>query len=474
MSTQAYVDLMFAWGHARLGDAETARRLVAEAANVLRPANDRVHEWLLDAFSYRVERAIAGHAHFGSIPPALTSALTAIDDRQELVSLKYVVDRMRHLSRILEPDERVDPYLPWKKNKPSLHPLEDMLHGGQADRLPERYEELLRQAEWSGDPIEANRFHGTMLQFRGAIAELLAEPILSAVETFATLMLTRGWVDHPNAGAWFKRHRSRPKPSDGKRDWDRYHADAANPGAWVEDTIYVCARNLLGSAFEFAEATGRRDWIRRLTEWFLALQLGSGVSVNARRRLGAIADRVSRTIVNLGLRELGISFCDRLSAERLLADMDAGRDEPTQACLGLAKLNQWLDRPEPVLWALARTRERLAQMQNSGIQANVIGNYIDLGSHFAWAECATQLRALIGVLPRMPNTFTTVTHYSRLHVVVAEQLVLAIATDNFGPSEDLRRSMSDAEIASRREALVEVRGKLVEWGQKDWGPAKSS
>jgi hypothetical protein len=474
MSTQAYVDLMFAWGHARLGAKEPAWELVAEAADVLRVSQDAAHEWLLTAFSHRIEAAIAGHAHAGPLPAALTDELTGVDDRRRLVSLKYVVDRMRQLSRILEPDERVDPYLPWKKFKPTLHPLESMLADGQAHAVPGQYEELRRQAEWSGDPIEASQFHGTMLQFRGAIAELLAEPILSAVETFATQMLTRGWADHPNAGEWFKRHRSRPKPSDGKTDWDRYHADAANPGAWVEDTVYVCARNLLESAFQFAEAIARRDRVERLTEHFLGLETGSRLSASARRRLGATANRVSRTIVNLGLRELGASSCNRLSAERLLADMVGGRDEPMQACLGLARLNQWLDRPEPVLWALARTRERLARMQNPGIQASVISEYVELGSRFDWTECGTQLRALIGVLPRLPNTFTTAKHYSRLHVVIAEQLVLAIATDNFAPAADVRRSMSGAEIASRREALVEVRGKLIEWGQKDWDPVKSS
>jgi hypothetical protein len=112
MSTQAYVDLMFAWGHARLGDADAARGLVAEAANVLRPSQGEAHEWLLDAFTYRVEEAIAGHAHASSLPADLTDALTRADDWRNRISLRYVADRMRHLSRILEPDERVDPYLP--------------------------------------------------------------------------------------------------------------------------------------------------------------------------------------------------------------------------------------------------------------------------------------------------------------------------------------------------------------------------
>jgi hypothetical protein len=64
MSTRAYVDLMFAWGHARLGDAETARQFVNSAKDLLHtePTPGSSHRraniaraWLLDAFAYRIQ-----------------------------------------------------------------------------------------------------------------------------------------------------------------------------------------------------------------------------------------------------------------------------------------------------------------------------------------------------------------------------------------------------------------------------------
>src|SRR6187402_3520094 len=103
MSTQAYVDLMFAWGHARLGDAETARRLVAEAERWLRRTGDRAHTWLLDAFIYRIEQAITNRPHQGLLPPELLDSLERIDEDRRGMSCRYVVDRMRQSSRILEP-----------------------------------------------------------------------------------------------------------------------------------------------------------------------------------------------------------------------------------------------------------------------------------------------------------------------------------------------------------------------------------
>src|SRR4051812_37126717 len=120
MSTRAYVDLMFAWGHARLGDAETARQLVREAAERLHPTpeaanSDPAHAWLLDAFTFRIEEAIAARPHGGPRPAGLARRRDAIDgqNRTNQSSRRYVVDRLRQASRILEPSDEVDPYAPW-------------------------------------------------------------------------------------------------------------------------------------------------------------------------------------------------------------------------------------------------------------------------------------------------------------------------------------------------------------------------
>ncbi|HKB06436.1 MAG TPA: hypothetical protein VKD90_29850, partial [Gemmataceae bacterium] len=117
MSTQAYVDLMFAWGHARLGDAETVRKSLSAAADQLTPLGDGNHDWLLKAFIHRIEQASQGQAHDGSWPDGF---LVARDEEESLrpvgrIRNRFGADRLRAISRILEPVERADPYEPWKK-----------------------------------------------------------------------------------------------------------------------------------------------------------------------------------------------------------------------------------------------------------------------------------------------------------------------------------------------------------------------
>src|SRR5918995_3400283 len=109
MSTGAYVDLMFAFGHARLGDEAAARQLTAAAAVTLGSANHPIHTWLFDAYRYRIEQAIAGGSHEGPLPVGLLRSYAGMDeDRASESSRRYAVDRVRQISRILERDEVID------------------------------------------------------------------------------------------------------------------------------------------------------------------------------------------------------------------------------------------------------------------------------------------------------------------------------------------------------------------------------
>lgn len=100
----------------------------------------------------------------------------------------------------------------------------------------------------------------------------------------------------------------------------------------------------------------------------------------------------------------------------------------------------------------------------------MVCEYLLAISRGRWPVVKEHLSDLLSVLPRLPNSMTTSTWYSRVHLEVAEHAVLTITTDNFAPPADVLRSMPASEIASRREALAEVRGRLIAWGQQDWGP----
>jgi hypothetical protein len=188
--TDAYVDLMFAWGHARLGDADTAGQLVAKARERLHtypdeykryPRDDFSRAWLLDAFLFRIDEASSGRTHGGPWPTTLSEPLKAIaDDRANPNRVRgYVVDRLRQLSRVLEPVEQVDPYRPWKRNVPlPLQSLHDLLAAGRADDINTRFEESLRTVDEQDDPIELGRFLRQVLFTRGELAHHLGDRLL--------------------------------------------------------------------------------------------------------------------------------------------------------------------------------------------------------------------------------------------------------------------------------------------------------
>jgi hypothetical protein len=105
--TEAYADLLFAFGLARLGDSAAATDLVGQAHAAL-VGRDAVHQWLLEAFDYRLGSALAGQPHEGPLPEALHDRLVAMDRLS-----RYVIDRLRQHSRVLEPASPLEVYHCW-------------------------------------------------------------------------------------------------------------------------------------------------------------------------------------------------------------------------------------------------------------------------------------------------------------------------------------------------------------------------
>src|SRR5262245_32741673 len=123
MFTEAYVDLMFAWGHARLGDSEVSCRLMNQATRSRHSPPHaeshirNVHSWLVEAFRYRIDQALADLPHRGPLSSSLLeqlSKMTKSENRSDQVA-QYAIDTVRFFSQIVEPSELVDPYLPWRK-----------------------------------------------------------------------------------------------------------------------------------------------------------------------------------------------------------------------------------------------------------------------------------------------------------------------------------------------------------------------
>src|SRR5262249_1520389 len=115
VTTAHYIDLVFAFGLARLGERSECDRLAHAAVEAL-GSRDEVHSWLCRAYVYRVRQALDGTAATGRLPeellhelqqyskPAYLKDLAPDQQKQESDRLRMDrlrIDRLREYSRIL-------------------------------------------------------------------------------------------------------------------------------------------------------------------------------------------------------------------------------------------------------------------------------------------------------------------------------------------------------------------------------------
>jgi hypothetical protein len=172
--TSSYVDLIFSFGLARLGESDASRELLSRAEAVLQTLDD-AHQFLLTAYRYRITQALEGKPHTGPLP---APDVKYLEDMERLQ--RYVVDRLRKHSRILEPDQKIDPYGGWgariSEFEMALADLNDL-----TDRqvLAERVQSLLQEVPEGAKGSERRaRVLRTGLEVAHRVGEDFAREIL--------------------------------------------------------------------------------------------------------------------------------------------------------------------------------------------------------------------------------------------------------------------------------------------------------
>lgn len=109
--TDAYANLIFACGLARIGALTESASLEASTAPMFR-TEDAVHRLAFRAFTYRINQARKGGACRGPLPPEF---VTTPGDKGELEDrmARYKFDRLRKHVLMLEPSEEVNLYRRW-------------------------------------------------------------------------------------------------------------------------------------------------------------------------------------------------------------------------------------------------------------------------------------------------------------------------------------------------------------------------
>src|SRR5262249_23654944 len=138
--TKAYIDLLFAYALARLGEHDASNELRFRATEVLLEEPEP-HKFLLKAFDHRIDEALHGRPTKGALPPQL------MDDLDQVPRLeRSAVDRMRSFSRILEPDTKLDPYRHWGARISDLDKaLADLADVFDRQEVSDRVTELLKE-----------------------------------------------------------------------------------------------------------------------------------------------------------------------------------------------------------------------------------------------------------------------------------------------------------------------------------------
>jgi cellulose synthase operon protein C len=421
-----YVDLMFAFAFAALGDRPTTNKLTEDARRLMEgpipvgatPQEQQtitaalVHNFMFKAFRYRVEQALAGQPHNGSLSGELLDereALTPGESRPINNPYKlaaFVIDRFREQSCIVEPSERVDQYAGWakhgdvmKKELAELHTLRDPVV------LAERIRKLYREGV-ADKPLKEVQFYTLHegLPLAARVNEAFVAELLELVP--AALQGGMGAAtESPD----------RPKKQG----------------------------ELLQRAMFLAGHFNREDIVKKLVDDFAALLHAKPMETRY-RLINVVARQCVRSLKQLGLTGEIDRFLTQLHGEALDG-------------LSVAEVKKKYA-PNPEAWAavlqtllnlaggwmsfglIERAAPILAEARNELLGINVVAlqpkDYTELARAYVAAlgqspSAEQGLAQMIELFCKMSpakitNTWTTAQYYSRFHLCLVEDAVLAI------------------------------------------------
>jgi hypothetical protein len=442
--TDAYIDLLFAFGLARLGEVEACNRLCERAKAALVDTGP-AHEFLLEAYCYRIRQALEGKPHRGPLPAEQMEYLPLIAEERKQIGEKegtgavYVIDRLRALSRVLEPDQEVEPYrhnVPFRDElERTLGELPDLL---DCHEVATRVQSLLRKVRPGKEAPE----------LRSHILRAALDQAPRVGEDFSLEMLE---LTGPTFDAL-------PPPSQA----DEFD----NQAKLLEKAIAVAAH--------FDRAEHLQQLVARLQR-LLQAQRESPAAVGfdrvaekcfrGLRRLGMHKeiDQLLQVMKSVLLRDRELKVVEdsewrakNAAALRALLHVASawyyfGRDQEAETVIKAARAELLAPLPKPrdnrpaIDGQLLRTRTALARAYASALSQ-------------APVEVAQRrLEELFDKLEGILDAYTTNVHYSQAQIQVVEAVVLAVVSDDFTVGPAVRRWLDDDEYLVRRRIHRDVR-----------------
>jgi hypothetical protein len=449
-----YVDLMFAFGYAKLGEVVTGRNLVNRAVAQLLdswhkdPIQQRSHTVLAKAFAWRIENALQGKPHTGRLPPPILAAIAEIDvgRPKEGINPKYVVERLIEQSWILEPEEAVNPY----ESQSKSGPLQEI------SRLPTL-----------SDPRSIRLLIDKEVSQKRSSADLLT-----------VLLYASDYV---------------------QRAGEAYTMDFI---ARIPSEVFTADHDLLGTVDDHSRKTRtintrmqRAKLLSRVI--FLAAHYGNPDIVNryldhvydlmkakeGHERyeiLSVFARRSIRELRRLGLR----NQVDRLlhqirdlvhmgrSVEKLKRESRETWPDVLVSLLCIAEGWQYFGAYSQARPYLDEARDTLVENTSAPKERRIpaaavtklVQAYISASAQGTLDDALDRIEELFRKLERLPNTYTTSSHFSRLHLNIVEEVIRSLVSDQIVLGDQARRWLDDDEYLVRRRIHADMRKLLAQSG----------
>ncbi|MDB5307804.1 MAG: hypothetical protein JWO38_2006 [Gemmataceae bacterium] len=401
---RAYADLILAFGLARSGEPDEAKALLREAAAVL-GRGDPAHQCLVALYRHRIEQVLVGKPPTGPFPADLLAGVTPTGDERANAPIKrhhYIVLRAREVSRILEPLEQVDPYLPWTSTGTD-EPILGKLGALQDEQDPERFgrgARIILKESGSGSVETRVRVTAGLIRLAPRAGEPFCVELLKLVPALARTGREAG-------------------------------------GQAVRDGVLT----LVEQALALATSLKKPELLKPLVAEAVALirTERGGVAVSAVARLTVRCERGFRV---QGLRTEAAAFLtDTAGKLPTAADVatlrTAGESwaDAARARLAEAGVRQAAGQDAEAAKICAVVREIVLDPPAGPLGSSyyrLLAEYSSACGRLPLAEAKKRLEEILVKSARVPDTFTTATHYSRYHLMIVEAAVLALsAGDDF-------------------------------------------
>ncbi len=457
--TEPYVDLLFAFALAKLGEVTHSRALFsaaraalgnadptewADGKNVDQAAQALVAYHLFRCYEFRIEQALTGKPHSGALHPDLLAAIEDVGMKGKNGPInnaysiaEYAIARLRAESRVLEPQERLDPYKANRKEADAI--LEEAANLPlirEPARLAERTHHLLRGAQSSGNS-------NGMALFAVLYHALPVAPRVSERFTVELLdLVPRALREYKIVG---------PEPADAAR----------TQGELLQRSLF-CAGHF-----------DRVDLVQKLVGEFIDL-IHARPELSRYRLIKAVAGECIRSLRKLGLRDEIDRFLNRLQEELLrghtLAELRKRASAKPEVWCALLQCHLYLASGWLSFGLTAQAvpilDEARSELLGTAGTKFTVTDFTELGQAYviALSQASTEL-ALPRVAElfqsidskRITNTMTTAQSYSRLHLKLIEEVVLTLVQDSFALGPAGRRWLDDDEFLVRHRIHVDMK-----------------